>query len=455
MRKILKSRLLRCVICLLLIGCFLLNSSPLRAKALEPVTTTVATTVAVAVAVAAAFQVLGVMSGSDPVSFNDAVNNCVTYLTNSTSFVVNGMVQVLGVSSDSLVRSFLMKDFIQACWEWLFSSGTVKQSVMAYSSSATFRGTTYSVSADFPFGLIAVWFQGTTSSSFGAIYAYSERVVSGSLTVNGKTVSVAGTTDIRNYYRVYGVKSSSFYSDAPVTSVRLIKVGSSDIEQFKYRLDEVLGTAVYSDLDLTFGQITGPFDGTGARKLEETEEYQGYGTKIIEFPSSDPNNPGGESDLDKVLPWLPAGIPSPEYDDSTTTQTQEDAQSGETGLEFDFDTETDPDSGLDPDPDPDPGTNSGSSSWTPPSDYTQFQLIDLKNFFPFCIPFDLFHFFELLYAEPIAPVLHWEMADLAGKTYSITIDLSEWDSVAQLFRRLQLFLFVCGLAAASRKFIKW
>ena len=81
--------------------------------------------------------------------------------------------------------------------------------------------------------------------------------------------------------------------------------------------------------------------------------------------------------------------------------------------------------------------------------------VDLTQFFPFCIPFDLFEFFKLLYAEPVAPVLYWEMADFAGQTYSITIDLSEWDSVAQLFRRLQLFLFICGLAAASRKFIKW
>lgn len=100
-------------------------------------------------------------------------------------------------------------------------------------------------------------------------------------------------------------------------------------------------------------------------------------------------------------------------------------------------------------------SSSGSSSWTPPSDHTQFQLVDLKNFFPFCIPFDLFKFFELLHAEPVAPVLYWEMEDLAGQTYSLSIDLSKWDSVAQLFRRLQLFLFICGLAAASRKFIKW
>lgn len=118
----------------------------------------------------------------------------------------------------------------------------------------------------------------------------------------------------------------------------------------------------------------------------------------------------------------------------------------------------DPDPDPNPNPDPDPGTDpdsgsgSGSGSWKPPKIPMS---VDLTQFFPFCIPFDLFEFFKLLHAEPVAPVLYWEMADLAGQTYSITIDLSEWDSVALLFRRLQLFLFICGLAAASRKFIKW
>lgn len=113
-----------------------------------------------------------------------------------------------------------------------------------------------------------------------------------------------------------------------------------------------------------------------------------------------------------------------------------------------------PDPNPDPDPgtDPDSGSGSGSGSWTPPKIPMS---VDLTQFFPFCIPFDLFEFFKLLHAEPVAPVLYWEMADLAGQTYSISIDLSEWDSVAQLFRRLQLFLFICGLAVASRKFIKW
>lgn len=94
-------------------------------------------------------------------------------------------------------------------------------------------------------------------------------------------------------------------------------------------------------------------------------------------------------------------------------------------------------------------------SFKPPPDHNQFALVDLKDFFPFCIPFDLYAFFQLLDADPVAPVLSWEIPDLSGQVYSLSIDLAEWDSVALLFRRLQLFLFITGLAAASRKFIKW
>ena len=114
---------------------------------------------------------------------------------------------------------------------------------------------------------------------------------------------------------------------------------------------------------------------------------------------------------------------------------------------------TNPDSGTDPDSG-DGGGNNGSTG-SPSSTPSHFALADLSKFFPFCIPFDLFDFFKLLNADPVAPEFSWTIQDLSGQSYSLTIDLSEWDSVAQLFRRLQLFLFVCGLAAASRKFIKW
>ena len=98
--------------------------------------------------------------------------------------------------------------------------------------------------------------------------------------------------------------------------------------------------------------------------------------------------------------------------------------------------------------------NGVSANPVSPSTALPFML-DLKDFFPFCIPFDLYEFFSLLCAEPTAPVFHWEIQDLAGNPYSIDIDLSAWDGFATLFRYMELLVFIIGLAMASRKFIKW
>lgn len=192
----------------------------------------------------------------------------------------------------------------------------------------------------------------------------------------------------------------------------------------------------------------------------EIDGYQGIEIAPITNP-----NPDTGGDTDPTAPGEPTE--DPETDPTTDGSTVVDPGTG-----------TNPDAGSDPDPDPDPGTDpdaggdtgsdtgtgdgSGSgntgnsgSTWVPPSSHNQFALVDLSKYFPFCIPFDLYDFFTLLDAEPVAPVLSWEIQDLSGQSYSLSVDLSEWDSVAQLFRRLQLFLFICGLAAASRKYIKW
>ena len=109
-----------------------------------------------------------------------------------------------------------------------------------------------------------------------------------------------------------------------------------------------------------------------------------------------------------------------------------------------------PDMQPDPNPNPDPGTNPGTGV---PSDIGDYQ-IDLKKFFPFCIPFDLYDFFSCLAADPVAPVIEWVIPLPGGDTYPLEIDLSAFDGVAQLLRRLQLLLFCVGLAFKTRDLIK-
>ena len=75
---------------------------------------------------------------------------------------------------------------------------------------------------------------------------------------------------------------------------------------------------------------------------------------------------------------------------------------------------------------------------------------NLKDKFPFCIPFDIYDLVSGLVAEREAPVITCPV-DVSGNT--VTVDLSEYDSVAELLRLLELILFIIGLAVATRYLI--
>lgn len=75
---------------------------------------------------------------------------------------------------------------------------------------------------------------------------------------------------------------------------------------------------------------------------------------------------------------------------------------------------------------------------------------NLKDKFPFCIPFDIYDLISGLVAEREAPVITCPV-DVSGNT--VTVDLSEYDSIAELLRLLELILFIIGLAVATRSLI--
>lgn len=152
-------------------------------------------------------------------------------------------------------------------------------------------------------------------------------------------------------------------------------------------------------------------------------------------------------------------IQSPETALDDVNQLQQQLMNGTTTLDEYLQQVQLQEPSVDPDPsvpsvDPIDPTTPSVPPDGPVSDIKPYGLV-LKEYFPFCIPFDIYDFFSVLIAEPQAPQFHWELQDLSGNTYSIDVDLSPWDSFAAVFRRMQLLLFIVGLAAASRKFIKW
>lgn len=77
-------------------------------------------------------------------------------------------------------------------------------------------------------------------------------------------------------------------------------------------------------------------------------------------------------------------------------------------------------------------------------------LSNLQNRFPFSIPWDIARIFESLSAERQAPVINAEINfPIINYTWVCNIDLSMFDSTAELFRKCVLILFIVGLAVFS------
>lgn len=82
--------------------------------------------------------------------------------------------------------------------------------------------------------------------------------------------------------------------------------------------------------------------------------------------------------------------------------------------------------------------------------------MDLTNIFPFCIPFDLYDFLNCLCAEPEAPNFKWTipLSAVGLEDCTVEINLDKWDSVAQIFRDMELLAFCIGLAFVTRDLIR-
>lgn len=112
----------------------------------------------------------------------------------------------------------------------------------------------------------------------------------------------------------------------------------------------------------------------------------------------------------------------------------------------------DPDKNPDPDPNPKPDPNPDTGKDTDNNAFTA----DLKELFPFCIPFDIVDCFRLFNAEPETPrvkvPIHFGIVD---KDYTFDIDLKDFNDVAGVCRTSFLILFMVGLGFATSRVIKW
>lgn len=111
-----------------------------------------------------------------------------------------------------------------------------------------------------------------------------------------------------------------------------------------------------------------------------------------------------------------------------------------------------------PNPDPSPSTSPKPTMQPTPSpgeiDSSQ-PVVDLSKFFPFCIPFDLIHLVQALDADPVAPKWSLKLEPPQFPVeWEVTLDLSEFESLAKIFRTGETLLFVVGLILITRGIIK-
>lgn len=89
------------------------------------------------------------------------------------------------------------------------------------------------------------------------------------------------------------------------------------------------------------------------------------------------------------------------------------------------------------------------------SDLPSFKF-DLRELFPFCIPFDIYRLLSSFDATPQAPHVRLPIViQSIGFSYTLDLDFSAWDPVAQAMRTAELIVYAIGLAWATGKVIKW
>ena len=101
-----------------------------------------------------------------------------------------------------------------------------------------------------------------------------------------------------------------------------------------------------------------------------------------------------------------------------------------------------------------PGESETPGEGGEPPDNAPF-LADLSSLFPFCVPFDLIRLFKVLQSAPQAP--YWEIpldVPSIGLHYEFVIDMSQFDTLAQIFRVCETIGFICGLILITRKLIR-
>lgn len=236
------------------------------------------------------------------------------------------------------------------------------------------------------------------------------------------------TDDVPNWSS--STNSSTFGVGSRSFSVGLLWA-DHDVLGLDGNVDLYASEPVYVGTQTTPITLPGTYVGDIPAELQDPDLTEDERTEKILAPLPD------QIDITKV-------IKSPETALQDVTAWQQQVVDGVKSLEQSVeDIKADLDDTVDPGGDPDPGEDSDTNI----DDYA----LDLTDFFPFCIPFDIYEFLSIMDAEPEAPYMEFDVdLPIVDTVWHLVIDLSAWDPTAQLLRRLELLLFIVGLAMVTR-----
>lgn len=413
-------------------------------------------TIAAGVAVAGTLQALGITAGNDTSTFSEVVSDAVSYLESVGNFVTNGMIVMLGIRhpDTDTYRSYALNSMVQTLLEWFFDDPESTVNVLpvynpyytSYDAGSLSGALSYARNCPKAFrGTYKVF------GSFGNfINSYDAVIVCGDsgYSLDNGTLSINGS--VTNHSRYLDNSDSSKFG--PVSSTGIHKY---------YDCTEIATSPYYTtESDLTLGMLGNPFVDGIPEYFGALSVYMPWAAQGVAVPL-----PGTTTDED----WVPVTIGGISIED-VLAGSQADAQAG---------TVVDGVTWVESEavPDVTPGTATLSdilsailsipqaivrsitqalSNFFGISGTADAYAISLTDFFPFCIPFDIYEFLSVLSAAPEAPVFHWEIpVPQLGRTFDIDVDLSPWDPVAAVFRTFELLAFIVGLGMITReKFLR-
>lgn len=275
-------------------------------------------------------------------------------------------------------------------------------------------------------------------------------------------VSLTAKVGSDNYLRFYKPDSSYSFCAFDASQFAVFYATDEDCTFFPYynrSASRVYASSVPGAASLS--PVSGDVSFTQSKEIDGTQvEEITWGIQFVPDPS-DPTQPTDDGSGNPQIPVWPLGPQKDVISNASTDLAdqdpglspeemieelkkllQEQGSGGGSGSDSGTTDPTDPST-------PDSGGSTGEAP-----DFNGMMLPGLKDFFPFCIPFDLKAMMDALCAEPEAPKFQFATSFL-GQVYTVDIDLSAWDNVAATIRYMVVAIYIVALAVATRKFIKW